>query len=328
MASTVWFSIEGVRYAAGSPQQLAAELPPGTSERLSSREAMLVANELDDRGDWTTMRALSEIANPGGAQGMSREAMILLVFGAVYRDGAQGSPRIAIRRLLCLDVSRTGHDVNLWIIGAKGDSVGGVTAAMATIGFQDYIRVDSIAEMVSEILKVLGPNDRILTLHITDHGYSYHSAAEVARSGSGHGIQYVGSDQIQSWGSYEQLERALAPLRQRMAPGAQIVLEGCTVGQADLLLAVMSRALGGVPVSGGTSYQQPLVPGMEGAIRTCMQTPSDLASTCWIDRDATALGRLNYRIQENVAIPAGDAIRSGFRRFKNWVVEVRGGLGG
>lgn len=327
MASLVWFSVEGARHVAGRPDVLASEFPAGVTQRIQARAARTIANDLDSMNDYRTLREMLEIVRPGASRHMSRAEIVAAISHHLFSmNGLGGSPELAIRKLIPPDVSRTGKDINLWVIGAPGDHVGAVTAGLASMGFRDYIRIESIEDMVRQVLGLLGPHDRILTLKISDHGYSYHSEKEKKKFGAGHGIQYIGKDHLTSWGSYEKLSRSLMPLKERLAPGAQVLLEGCTVGQADLLLAAVSRALGGTPVTGGTSYQQPVIPGYEGTIRTCMQRPDATASTCWTDREASALGKLNYKFQENVVIPSMDGVRTGIREFKEWVIEVTEGL--
>lgn len=328
MASLVWFSVDGVRYVAGRPDVLASEFPAGLTQRLPTRAAWMMISDLDARSDFKTLRQMLEVVHPGVSTDMSRGEIASTVNDLLFPVLAknQGAPKLAIRKLIPQNVSRAGKDVNIWVIGAPDDHVGALTAGLATIGFQDYIRIESLNDMLKQILELLGPNDRILTLHITDHGYSYHSKEDKKSYGAAHGIQYVGKDYISSWGSYEKLSRSLAPIRERLAPGAQVILDGCTVGQADRLLAAVSKALGGTPVTGGTSYQQPIIPGFEGSIRTCMQTPDATSSTCWTDREASALGKLNYKFQENVVVPSIDAVRTGFGEFKEWIIEVTGGI--
>jgi hypothetical protein len=219
-------------------------------------------------------------------------------------------------------------DVDFWIIGDPGGAIGGISAGFARIGFQDYVRVNNLDDMVTAILRRLGPNDRIRTLHITDHGYSYHSEDDKKKGFAGHGLQAVGHTTVYSWEvsgkdavGPQKLAQALAPLRPRFAPGAQVMLEGCTVGQADLLLAAVSSALGGVAVSGGSNYQRPTIPGIEGYIRTCVQMPGAPAS-CTTTREWSTLGRAGYWFDENVTTTSLDAVRTGWDKVSKFVVHL------
>lgn len=219
-------------------------------------------------------------------------------------------------------------DLDIWIIGDPGGGVGGLTAGLATIGFQDYIRVNDLENMVMQILRKLGSDNRIRSLHITDHGFSYHTEEDKKKGFAGHGIQAVGKTEIYSWDPASgtgvgptRLTQILAPLRPRLAPGATVLLEGCTVGQADLLLAAVSAAFGGVPVSGASNYQRPFIPGVEGYVRTCVQMPGQPAS-CTTTRESSAMGRASYWFDENVTTTTIDAIRKGYDKTSTVVVHV------
>jgi hypothetical protein len=218
-------------------------------------------------------------------------------------------------------------DLDLWIIGDPGGAVGGLAATLGSIGRQDYLRVNDLDQMVTLVLQRLGPSNRIRSLQITDHGFSYHTAADQKKGIAGHGLQAVGKTDIYSWDAGgntvgpSKLAQVLAPLRPRFAPGATVMLEGCTVGQAERLLAAVSAALGGVPVSGGSNYQRPTIPGIEGYIRTCVALPG-AAPSCRITRESSAAGRFGYWLDENVTTSAIDGVRSGFDRASKLVVHV------
>jgi hypothetical protein len=134
---------------------------------------------------------------------------------------------------------RSMADLDIWMIGDPGGAVGGSTATLARLGRYDYVRVESLEHMVTSVLRRLGATDRIRRLHITDHGFSYDSPEDAKHGWSGHGGQAVGKTDIVSWdGSGNtvgptRLAQMLAPLRPRFASGAQVMLEGCTVGQAS-----------------------------------------------------------------------------------------------
>lgn len=64
----------------------------------------------------------------------------------------------------------------------------------------------------------------------------------------------------------------LAKLKPYFCAGAVVTLEGCEVGHASSLLRGISNAFGGVPVRAGTAFQRPLIPGLEGGVRTCDPT--------------------------------------------------------
>ncbi len=189
-------------------------------------------------------------------------------------------------------------DLHLWIIGDPDGGQGLHRARWATRNGYAYLRADDLDHMVRVILQKLGGTHRIAALRLTDHA---RALVEDDPKRVGHGYQRIGRTHVYSHNDIpgsvgpEALAEALAPLRPRFAPGARVFLEGCRMGIADLMLAALSRALGGVPVVAGSGYQTDyyLSPGDGGYFRTCLQLPGKPA-VCDSATNASGVGPLAH----------------------------------
>lgn len=88
----------------------------------------------------------------------------------------------------------------------------------------------------------------------------------------GHGNQtgqQIGADWVDK-GALSSHATNLKRLRPHFCAGAEVTLEGCEVGHASSLMKELSNLLDGVPVRAGTAFQRPLIPGLEGGVRTCV----------------------------------------------------------
>lgn len=88
----------------------------------------------------------------------------------------------------------------------------------------------------------------------------------------GHGNQtgqYIGADWV-DFSSLGTHSKNLKRLRPHFCAGAVVTLEGCEVGNASSLMKGLSNLFDGVPVRAGTAFQRPLIPGLEGGVRTCV----------------------------------------------------------
>ncbi len=203
-------------------------------------------------------------------------------------------------------------ELDLWIISNDLGVDSAILAGFAQAVRYDYVRANDLEHVVHHILERLGPDGRVGKLHFPGHAYFASSPEDEARGTGGHGAQHVGRSEMSSLEGTGWLSRVFAPLRPRFAPGAQVILEGCQTGKAHRLLAALSAALGGVPVSGGTSNQR-IFPGLEGAVRTCVQLPGG-APACGVTREATEFGAAAGWIDDNMVVPFIQDVRSAWSK--------------
>jgi hypothetical protein len=155
------------------------------------------------------------------------------------------------------------------------------------------IAVTSVADMVNQLIReARAQNGTYYKIVIQGHGGP-------GCQGCGDGVNTDKSGKKSLWvtktvyarGETPKLEgdaeRTLKPLADHLTGDCIVTLAGCSVGQAaagELLLQLVSRALGGVAVQASYSDQMDFLPGMEGKIRRC--TPNvcwDLKDGSWMD---------------------------------------------
>ena len=142
--------------------------------------------------------------------------------------------------------------------------------------------------MVNKIVNnCINTNDQIACLRIVGHGN--------ARG------QYIGRDWVseQNLGKYQDMLEQLNSLFD--IDLGEVIMGGCQQGQNGAFLLALSN-IWGVPVSGFTAMQRPLIPGDEGSRTTCFITCRRSAETGWdeFDEGVAALVDAIQRLQERL----------------------------
>jgi len=143
-----------------------------------------------------------------------------------------------------------------------------------TINLVDWSSPDAVmwaARFSTPHLKIFSVNQMVrLLTKLCDGGMWQTYLYEVCIVGHGNQTgQYFGAD----WMNFNALAThgtTLRRLRRHFCAGAEVTLEGCEVGHASSLLMGLSNLFGGVPVRAGTAFQRPLIPGLEGGVRSCV----------------------------------------------------------
>lgn len=117
------------------------------------------------------------------------------------------------------------------------------------------IGITSVRSMVEQVGIACKGVDKVRELRISGHG---------DEDGQFIGDDWVGEANIHAFAA------DLAKLKTYFDPSCGLVtLEGCKVGQAELLLVKMSHHLG-VPVRGFRTFQNDFIPGDEGGETRCI----------------------------------------------------------
>ncbi|MBC7898874.1 MAG: hypothetical protein H7070_02375 [Saprospiraceae bacterium] len=142
-------------------------------------------------------------------------------------------------------------NIDIYVIDSSPDIVMTVGRALA-IGDIGISSVRNLAEQVGIACK---GGDKVRELRISGHGSQYG--------------QFIGGDWVCDVNIHE-FALHWAKLKTYFDPSCGLVtMEGCKVGQAELLLVKMSHYLG-VPVRGFRTFQNDFIPGDEGGETRCI----------------------------------------------------------